>query len=128
MKSLALAYAMKKKKMSGSKKMDDMDMPMKKMDEKKESGKMSDDLVDRIMAKRYSKGGMVANGGEDDFEDMADSKPNEFDYLALEDTLEPHIDEDFNEHGDEQEMMDRHDIVARIMKSRMKKDKMPRPA
>jgi hypothetical protein len=105
-------------------------MPMTKED-------MYDDLVDRIMQQhskdfsseaRLSEGGMVANGGED--EDLADFSPNEFDDLALRDDLESSYTgaNSGDELGDEQEDEDRKDIVARIMKSRAKKDKLPRPA
>lgn len=83
---------------------------------------MGGDVVDRILAKKYSEGGRVANGGEDDFEKMADSLPNEFDDLALDDSLESTnsgaADGDFL--GDSQEDQDRSDIVARIMKKRMR--------
>lgn len=86
----------------------------------------SDDMVDRIMKHRYSKGGQVANetGMSADFE------PNQFDDLVKDDDLE-FSDTGKNsgdEIGNEQEDEDRHDIVKRIMKSRAKKDKMPRPA
>jgi hypothetical protein len=83
------------------------------------------------MAKRYSKGGMVANGGDADMDQMSDGKPNNFDDLALDDHLESDYG-DGNNSGDETgnaaEEHDRHDIVARVLKSRAKKDRMPRPA
>lgn len=82
-------------------------------------------LVDRIM-KRFSKGGQVAN----EEQVCADEMPNEFDDLVLDDDLEFH-DTGANsgdELGDAQESSDRKDIVARIMASRKKKDKNPRPA
>lgn len=91
-------------------------------------------IVDRIMSKRanhYSKGGMVANGGDADFDNLADSRPANYDDLSLRDTLESHYGDDDNSGdalGNEQEDHDRHDIVARILKSRAKKDRMPRPA
>lgn len=84
------------------------------------------DIVERAMKKYMSKGGMVANEEEiiPDFED------NKFDDLGLRDDLE-FSDTGANsgdEHGDDQEDKDRRDIVSRIMKSRAKKDRMPRPA
>lgn len=88
-------------------------------------------LVEKAMAKRYSKGGMVANGGDADPRKMAGSKPANYDDLALRDTLESHYGDDDNsgdDLGDKREAADRHDIVSRIMKSRAKKDRMPRPA
>jgi len=77
-------------------------------------------------AKGYSEGGEVAN--ED--HDMAKELPNEFDDLALDDSLSQH-DTGANSGdalGDEQEDEDRHDIISRVMKSRSKKDRNPSPA
>ena len=120
MKSLAVAYAMKRKGKGMShggemRQMDDMD---------------HDDVVDSIMRERYSEGGRVANGGDDDWENLADFKPNEFDDLALRDGLESDNsgDADGDFLGDTREDEDRHDIVAQIMRSRSKRDRMPRPA
>lgn len=97
-----------------------------------EGGEVHDeDMVDRIMKKRcMSEGGMVANGGEDDLDRMADGMPNEFDDLALRDDLEfSYTGENSGDSlGDAQEDDDRHDIVSRVMRSRAKKDRMPRPA
>lgn len=88
-----------------------------------------DDLVMRIMKKRYSEGGMVANDtGEGQ---SADEMPNQFDDLVLRDDLESTYGDDDNSGdmlGNEQEDEDRKDIVSRIMKSQKKKDKNPRPA
>ncbi len=90
------------------------------------------DIVDHIMKKRqvYSEGGRVSNGGDDDFEQMADSSPNNFDDLALRDDLESGnsgaSDGDFL--GNKQEDEDRGDIIARIMKQRSMKQRNPRPA
>lgn len=83
-------------------------------------------MVDRVMAKKYSKGGMVAN----DDEPIADEMPAQYDDLALRDDLEEHYTgaNSGDELGDAQEDHDRADIIARIMKSRAKRDKMPRPA
>jgi hypothetical protein len=90
-------------------------------------------MVRRIMmgmAKGYSKGGMVANedAGESAStpEHMAKDKENEFDDLALRDDLE--FEDTGANLGDAAEDHDRNDIVSRIMKSRAKKDRMPRPA
>ena len=74
----------------------------------------------------FSEGGKVDN----DTPITAGFKPNDFDDLALRDDLESSYtgansgDEDGSEGEDER----RKDIVARIMKSRAKKDRMPRPA
>lgn len=83
------------------------------------------DMVDRIMAKRMSKGGEVAN------EDMpeADFMPNEFDDLHLRDGLE-FSETDANsgdELGDEGEDERRKDRVMRIMMKRSKQSN-PKPA
>ena len=108
--SLAMAYAMKrraKKYAEGGEVMDD-DL----------------DMVGRIMKSRcYSEGGRVAN----ETDDVADFEPNEFDDLAKDD----HLEADYpgsDEIGDAQLDEDEHDMIARIMRSRAKKDKMPRPA
>lgn len=88
---------------------------------------MGGSMVDRIMKKRgYSKGGRVAN----DTGNTADFKPNEFDDLALRDDLEGGYDgaNSGDELGNAQEDEDRRDIVSRIMRSRAKRDRMPRPA
>jgi hypothetical protein len=119
--SLAIAYQMKRKKR----------MPEIESDhEAPPSGATHyDDLVDRVMRKRMSEGGMVANGGEDELSHMADGKPNNFDDLALRDDLESTnsgaADGDFL--GDEREDHDRSDIVARVMRKRGKQHN-PRPA
>lgn len=102
-----------------------------------EDNKQSDahemDMVGRIMKQRqmmYSKGGMVANGGEDDLDKMADGRPNNFDDLALRDDMEYSYTgaNSGDELDDARENADRADIISRIMASRRKKDKMPRPA
>lgn len=102
-------------------------------DEMNESAEHEDDIVSRCMAKRehmYSEGGRVANGGEDDLEDMADGKPNNFDDLSLRDDLDFSYDgaNSGDELGNEQHDKEDHDVVARIMRSRAKKDRNPRPA
>lgn len=88
-----------------------------------------EDMIGRIMKKRvghYSHGGKVAN------EDMpiADFEEAEYDDLVKDDNLHEHYtaENSGDELGDEQEDEDRHDIVSKIMKSRKKKDRMPRPA
>lgn len=117
--SMAVAYGMKKKKMAQGGMTDSED----------NSGTRHDDLVDRIMTKRMSKGGMVANGGEDELEELADGRPNNFDDLALRDDLE--FEDTGKSSGDllgnEREDEDRHDMVSRIMRKRMKQHN-PRPA
>lgn len=82
-------------------------------------------IVDRIM-KRFSKGGEVAN----DTPPIVDAEPAEYDDLVLDDGLEMSETgaNSGDELGDEQEDEDRRDIVGRVMKSRAKKDKNPRPA
>lgn len=86
----------------------------------------SDDMVSRIMKHRFSKGGEVAN----DTPVTADFEDNQFDDLVKDDDLEfsETGKNSGDEDGDEAEDDDRKDIVSRIMKSRKKKDKMPRPA
>lgn len=93
-------------------------------------------MVRKIMMGRmkgYSEGGKVANeesGESTDEPTMAKASGNEFDDLALRDDLE--FDSTGANEGDElddaQENKDRSDIIARILKSRAKKDRMPRPA
>jgi hypothetical protein len=103
---------------------DDYDPMEKPRSKRNDAAEMEDDdMVDRIMRKRMSEGGRVAN----DDEVTADFEPNEFDDLVKDDHLEAHYPGS-EELGDEQEDMDRHDIVSRIMRSRMKKDRNPRPA
>ena len=89
-------------------------------------GKMFD------VSNKYSEGGKVANQehGKND-EDLAGFSPNEFDDLVLRDDLESHYGDDDNSGdalGNSGEDERRRDIVARIMASRRKKDKLPRPA
>jgi hypothetical protein len=88
-----------------------------------------DDMVGRIMKKRqqmYSEGGKVANQDKEITGDM----PNEFDDLHLRDDLESSYtgSNSGDELGNDQEDEDRNDIVSRIMRSRAKKDRNPRPA
>lgn len=88
-----------------------------------------DDLVSKIMKKRakpMSKGGQVANEAGP----IVDSMPAEYDDLVKDDHLAFHETgaNSGDELGDAQEDMDRRDIVSMIMKSRKKKDHLPRPA
>lgn len=91
------------------------------------------DLVKQVMGSGklsgYSKGGMIADGGEDDLDEMADGKPNNFDDLALSDDLDSHYTGENSGDllGNPQEEEDRDSIVSRIMHSLAKKDRMPRP-
>lgn len=87
------------------------------------------DMVGRIMKQRehmYSEGGRVAN----DDEPMADSMPAEYDDLVLDDHLDGHNSgaADGDDLGNTKEDHDRSDIISKIMRSRAKRDKMPRPA
>lgn len=111
------------------------------VDMREETEHADDEFVDRIMHKksmdyhgldRLSEGGKVANQehGEDNNE-LAGFSPNEFDDLVLRDDLESTYGDDDNAGdalGNDQEDEDRADIIARIMRSRAKKDKLPRPA
>lgn len=83
------------------------------------------DMIARIMHKRkmYSEGGMVAN----ETPPIADSEPAEFDDLVLDDHLEDNSGPG-NEHGDSDQDERDSDVISRVMKSRAKKDRMPRPA
>ncbi len=83
-------------------------------------------MVDRIMLK-MSKGGQVAN---DTMDNRADTKEAQFDDLVLRDDLES--DYTGANSGDElgNAAMDENDrdLISRIMRSRAKKDRLPRPA
>lgn len=90
-------------------------------------GDVSSDLVDRVMKKRMmAKGGMVEEepfeyefDQPDDFDVLHENSAPEFSYTG---------ENSGDELGNEQEDHDRADIVARILKSRSKKDRNPRPA
>lgn len=84
------------------------------------------DMIERIMSQRYSEGGRVAN----DDEPIADEEPNQFDDLVKRDDLEFSYDgaNSGDELGNERLDQDDEDLVARIMASRRKKDRMPQPA
>lgn len=100
--------------------------------EHEDSEMAHEDMVGRIMKKRmlamggecYSRGGVVAN--ED--HGHADALPNEFDDLVLDDHLESHYDADnAGDHlGDAAQDHRDEDMVSKIMKSRAKKDRLPR--
>lgn len=78
----------------------------------------------------YSEGGVVANGGDDELDHLADSRPDNFDDLALDDHLE--FSEtganSGDELGDAREDKDRSSTVSRIMRQRKMKQSNPRPA
>lgn len=78
-------------------------------------------IVDRII-KRFSKGGMAAN----DTPPIADGEEADYDELAKDDDEDSSYVDDGP--GDKQEDEDRKDIVARAMKARATKGRMPRPA
>lgn len=85
-----------------------------------------DDMISRIMQKHYSEGGMLSNQTPV----TADFEDNEFDDLVKDDELDSSYtgSDSGDEIGDAQEDEDRRDIVSRIMRSRAKGDRMPRPA
>lgn len=137
--SLAIAYAMKKKaqKMAEGGEVDKDEVLDKEMEDAEipeDSGpdkdldkdiKDNDNIVDRIMAKKYSEGGMVSNKDGP----IADSTPNEFDDLVLRDDLDFSYDgANSGDHlGNEQLEDDERDVVKRAYRSWAKKDKLPRP-
>lgn len=84
------------------------------------------DMIARIMHKRkeYSQGGMVAN---DVGVAEADKLPAEYDDLVLRDDLED-TSGPGNEIGDEAHEDRDSDVISKIMSSRKKKDRNPRPA
>ena len=103
---------------------DDKDLNEHHVDMKESTEDADDDLVMRIMRKRYSQGGMVANQDKEITGDM----PNEFDNLHLRDDLESSYGEDDNagdDLGNKQEDEDRSDMVDRIMLKNFKQ-KIPR--
>lgn len=86
-----------------------------------------DDIVDRILQQRYSKGGRVAN----ETEELAGFAPNEFDDLVLRDDLESsYTGENSGDYiGNEGEDDRREDIVSRILRSlRKRPGHNPNPA
>lgn len=146
-KSLAIAYALKRKakKMAAGGEVEEMkdgyvehegdDVKMnhaaKAEDEMyAEGGEVDDqDMIGRVMKSRYSKGGQVANDvGIAEAEEM----PAEYDDVVLRDDDMEGADytpeNSGDEIGNEGEDARRSDIVIRVMKSRAKTDRMPRPA
>lgn len=121
--SMAIKYAMNKKRMAGGGSVDAGTCKACEGGQCMEHG----GLVDRVMAKRMSKGGMVAN---DTTDNMADDKEAQYDDLVLRDDLdfsytgENSGDELGNAEMDENDR----DLINRIMRSRAKRDRMPRPA
>jgi hypothetical protein len=108
-----------------------------KDDEVRNRGMFQDGgLINRVMAKRkmMSEGGKVANRDQgvstESGDELLDLKGNEFDDLALRDDLESSYTgaNSGDELGNDLEDEDRKDIVARILRSRAKRDKLPRPA
>jgi hypothetical protein len=94
-----------------------------------EDHKAQGGMVEEIVRKRkYSKGGQVAN--DTGMGAAADLQDNEFDELVKDDSLEEHYTgaNSGDEDGDAAEDDDRKDVVSMIMKSRKKKDRMPKPA
>lgn len=91
---------------------------------------MANDLVGKIMAKRYSEGGRVANedagASASEPDRMAKDDPNEFDDLALRDDLESSYTgaDSGDELGNRRESDDEADIISRVMRSRGKRDRM----
>lgn len=86
-----------------------------------------EDMIARLMHKHMmSKGGMIAN----DDEPIADEEPAQYDDLALDDHLSEHYTEENSgdEVGDEDQDARDADLISKIMKSRAKKDRLPRPA
>ncbi len=82
-----------------------------------------DELVMRIMKKRYAMGGEVDKP-------IVDEMPAEYNEMAIE-PAEEFSETGANsgdEDGDEAHDKDDEETIAGIMKSRKKKDKMPRPA
>lgn len=128
--SLAIAYSMgKRKKMAAGGEMASgyESMPEARDEENEAAMSEDEDMIDRIMRKRMSEGGKVAN----ETEPMADGMPAEFDDLVLRDDLSSSYGKDDNSGdalGNSEEDADREDIVARVMRSRAKGGRMPRPA
>lgn len=121
--SMAMAYGMKKRMGKGAK-MEGECMAEGGMAEHEQDA----DMIARIMHKRkmYSKGGMVAN----DTPPIADDMPADYDDLALRDDLESSYDGENSGDMDGNAAMDERDadVVSKIMSSRKKKDRNPRPA
>lgn len=86
-------------------------------------GEVDGDMIERIMNRRMAKGGEV--------EPLADFESNDFDRM---DQIDVPDDADYTgaNSGDHlgNEALDENDadLISRIMRSRAKKDRMPRPA
>lgn len=84
------------------------------------------DMIDRVMRKKMSKGGMVANqdSGESasDPNEMAKAKPNEFDDLALDDDLEFNYtgENSGDEDGSKLNQDDHEAMIDRVMRRKKK--------
>ena len=137
--ALAIAYAMKRKAKrmaEGGVAMDEKsgyeEMP-EAHDMENDAAMSEDDMVERIMRKRMSKGGIASNKDQglstESGDELADLKGNEMDDLALRDDLESSYDGENSGDmlSDDQEDYDRKDMVERIMRSRAKKDRLPNP-
>lgn len=126
--SLSVAYSMKKRSKGKDDEEDEPHGVSKEGDADTSDGmKYEDDMVGKIMERRYSKGGMVAN---DVGVAEADRETDEYDDLVLRDDLDFEYDDknSGDDLGSEAEDERRKDMVDRIMRSRAKKDRMPRPA
>ncbi len=105
----------------------DVQMEAPKDDFSEEDRLAYGDVVGRIMHRRMSEGGKVANATPPD----AEFESNEFDDLVKDDDLHSTYGQDDNAGdalGNAQEDEDRRDIVARIMRQRSMKQHNPRPA
>lgn len=113
MKSLAVAYAMKKK----MKKMPDEHDPSMPSHDEKAAADLSSDMVDRIMSKRkmMAEGGVVADEPGEEADDMS----ADFDYLSSGD-IDDETTNSGAADGDElgSELNQEKDLVSRIMKKR----------
>lgn len=138
--ALAIAYAMKRKAMqkkaeggeihididSHNIEPEELEMEAPEAEDEMEAKAHGGDIVSRVMAKKYSHGGVVSNEGQAMPSKQAGSKPREFDYLVLEGGPES-TQKDYGDHlGNAREEHDRHDIVSRVMHSLAKKGKMPK--
>ena len=131
MSDMAMKYAMKKRMASGSNSsscsehgMTDCGVCMAEGGEVKDpDGDDDSDMIGRIMSRRMAKGG--------DVEPLADFESNDFDRM---DQIDVPDDANYTgaNSGDElgNEALDENDadLIGRIMRSRAKKDRMPRPA
>jgi hypothetical protein len=133
--SLAIAYAMKRKKkaMGGEieheekesgylpepKEHEVIDEPVEHEDEKDFNQHLyaKGDMVKRIMHKMYAKGGVVADEGEGEESEQSDSDINDFDYLSTVDL----DDSTTNSGKSDGDYENDHDIVHRVMKKKYNK-------